>query len=41
MAPHDNMPFPPEVEYSSREQLEDAVQTFARGQGYAITINVQ
>nr|CCA23044.1 AlNc14C177G8154 [Albugo laibachii Nc14] len=29
---------PPEVEYSTREQLEDAVQTFARGQGYAATI---
>ncbi|KAI9916056.1 hypothetical protein PsorP6_007994 [Peronosclerospora sorghi] len=30
----DNMLPPPEVEYASREQLEDAVQTFARGQGY-------
>ena len=29
---------PPEVEYASREQLEDNVQTFARGQGYAVTI---
>ena len=29
---------PPEVEYASREQLMDTVQTFARGQGYAVTI---
>ena len=29
---------PPEVEYASREQLEDTVQTFACGQGYAVTI---
>ena len=28
----------PEVEYASREQLMDTVQTFARGQGYAVTI---
>nr|CCA20967.1 Pc21g00130 putative [Albugo laibachii Nc14] len=33
-----NMLPPPEVEYSTREQFEDAVQTFARGQGYAVTI---
>ena len=29
---------PPEVEYSTREKFEDAVQTFARGKGYAVTI---
>ena len=29
---------PPEVEYASREQLTGTVQTFARGQGYALTI---
>ena len=30
---------PPEVEYASRQQLIDTVQTFARGQGCAVTIN--
>nr|CCA25904.1 Pc21g00130 putative [Albugo laibachii Nc14] len=35
---HNIMLLPPEVAYSNREQLEDAVQTFARGQGYAVTI---
>ena len=29
---------PPKVEYASREQLMDTVQTFARGQGYAVMI---
>ena len=29
---------PPEVEYAIREQLMDTVQTFASGQGYAVTI---
>ena len=29
---------PTEVEYASREQLIDTAQTFARGQGYAVTI---
>ena len=29
---------PPEVEYASREQLMDTVQTFACGQDYAVTI---
>ena len=32
---------PPEVEYASREQLMDTVKTFARGQGYAVTIKVR
>ncbi|KAI9905829.1 hypothetical protein PsorP6_014432 [Peronosclerospora sorghi] len=32
---------PPEVEYASREQLEDAVQTFARGQVTLSPLKVQ
>ena len=38
--PRNNVLTPPEVEYASRVQLMDTVQTIARDQGYAVTIKI-